>query len=482
MATCSLTLNVTATAKPLFIGNITLPRVLVKNHTYVLPSYRGVETVDNKSVYLDSSIYVNGEKISDNKFVAGDECHISYRLDGKTGLNTFDRDIDVVDSNDSIDQTAYFYGEEIEVVENRDEVTLSTNTNGSTLFASILAYDNLYIKFRKNNSFSNFDKLVFKFSDSQNPDISLTFKVKFATDTATIQAGSDPDSYAFSDDGKDVYSIDFNNASRVLSDINYKEIMEVKKDDNGNPFTGFKHGLYLDISFEGVNSISKFDILSISNQDFGHGDVYADLSSPIIILAKRFINEQQYNADAYIPSVEVFDVLSDASVTVSAKMGKDFKLKNADATKDNTFKLDSFGRYDISYQAVDAAGLFSSFPRKITVFDYIIPILNVNYNLKDKYSLNSAITIPSYSISDNLENYTVNVYLILPDDQQRLLIKDVNGVVTSFLSADSLIYNKTFKVNDRTFKAEQYGRYILRYVAYDQDFNKVSKDFIFNVA
>lgn len=481
-ATCTLTLNVTATTKPLFIGDIFLPRVLIKNHTYNLPSYQGVETVDNKSVYLDSSIYVNGEKNSDNKFVAGDECHISYHLDGKTGSNTFDKDIDVVDSHDSTDQTAYFYGNEIEVVENRDEVTLSTNTDGSTLFASILAYDNLYIKFRKNNSFSNFDKLVFKFSDSQNPDISLTFKVKFATSGATIQVGSNPDSYDFTTDGKDAYSIDFNNVSRILSDINYKEILEVKKDDNGNPFTGFKHGLYLDISFEGVSSTSKFDILSISNQDFGHSDVYADFSSPIIIMAKRFVNEQQYNADAYVPAVEVFDVLSDARVTVSAKKEKDFKLRNADATKDNTFKLDSFGRYDITYQATDTAGQATSFPRKITVFDYIAPILNVNYNLSEKYSLNSAITIPSYSISDNLSDYTVNVYLIMPDDQQRLLIKDVNGEVTSFLDSDSLIYNRSFRVNKNTFKAEQYGRYILRYVAYDQDFNKVTKDFVFNVA
>ena len=96
VATCSLTLNATATTKPTFIGSITLPRVLIKDHTYDLPSYQGVETVNNKSVYLDSSIYVNGETISDNRFVAGDSCQISYRLNGSTGSNTYDKTLHIM--------------------------------------------------------------------------------------------------------------------------------------------------------------------------------------------------------------------------------------------------------------------------------------------------------------------------------------------------------------------------------------------------
>ena len=485
VSTCSLTLNVIATTKPEFIGSIELPRILIKDHTYQLPSYQGVETINNKSSYLDSSIYVNGEAISDNKFIASDNCQISYHLDGATGSNTFDRIVPVIDSDGSTDQAAYFYGN-MDAEETRDEVVLSANIDASVLFASVLAYDNPYIKFRKSNSFSNFDKLVFKFSDSQDPSISLTFKVKFTSSGAVIFLGNSTEQLPFTkevDGDNEMYSISLNNSTRILSDINYKEITEVNVDDNGKPFKGFKHGLYLDISFEGVNSYSMVDILSISNQDFGHYDVHMDLSSPIIIFNNRFINEQQYNADAYVPSVEVFDVLSDTTVNVMVKAPDgSFKLRNADGSKTNTFKLDGFGGFLVTYRADDTFGNSASYPRKITVFDHSAPILNVNYDLKEKYSLNDSISVPSYSVSDNLNNYTVNVYLIMPDDQERLLLKDVNGSVTSFLSLDNVVYNPSFKVNSRTFRAEQSGRYILRYVAYDQDFNKVSKEYTFYVA
>jgi hypothetical protein len=69
----------------------------------------------------------------------------------------------------------------------------------------------------------------------------------------------------------------------------------------------------------------------------------------------------------------------------------------------------------------------------------------------------------------------------MPDNQQRLLLTDKNGTVTSYLEADSMVYNSSFKVNSTTFKAEQYGKYTMRFVAYDSDFNKSAKELSFEV-
>lgn len=487
ISTCVLEINVNQPDKPIFVGDLVLPRVLIKGHSYTLPNYQSVEVINGETVYLDSDVYVNNKKLDDGVFAAEETCNIVYRVSGQTGSNEYPISIDVVDGGSELDQSVYFYDPDNDFVktENKNDVTLSANHDASALFASVLPYDNPYIKFSVDEATSNFDELLFKFSDHLNPDVSLSFHVTFSGDESFVSVGNNDYKFELSKEensGQTTYSLDFNNLTRVLSDIAHKELTAVKVDDNNQPFTGFTHGVYLDITMVGVHSESSVKILAISNQIIGHGDIHNDVVSPIIIFNNRFINEQSYGEDAYVPSVEVFDVLSDADVTVTVK-GPDgsFKLKNADAKVSNTFKLDSFGSYLVTYRAADDRGNSVAYPRKITVYDFVAPELNVNYNLKAKYAINSKITIPSYTVTDNLNDYTLDIFLILPDDEERLLIMDKNGNVTSYLDANSYIYNSSFKVNANTFRVEQYGRYILRYVAYDTDFNKTVKEYYFEV-
>ena len=475
ISTCSLTLNVQTPDKPVFIGEVVLPRVLIKGHVYTLPEYPCAEVVDGQTIPLTSDIYVNGNKISDNSFEAGDACNITYKVNGSTGYNEYSASIHVVDSGDPLHQDNYFYGD-FNVTENKNDVTLSTSADASTLFASVLPYDNPFVKFSLLKTAIHFNELIFKFSDSKNPQISLSFKVTFEDNTTYVTIGDSEFRYELAkefDALSEVYELSFDNSKRVLQDISHKELTVAKYDDNGNPFTGFTSGVYLDISMTGVTYDSFVRIIGISNQAMGHADIYYDVSSPIIIFNNRFINEQSYNADAYVPSVEVFDVLSDASATVTVKAPDGtIKINNKSAAVSHTFKLDAFGSYLVTYKATDSYGNFVSYPRKIVVYDFIAPELNVTGSVKEKYALNAEVSIPSYTVTDNLNDYTLDVFLILPNDEQRLLLLDKNGVVTSYLDSNSTLYNSSFKVNSNTFRAELYGRYILRYVAYDTDYNK----------
>ena len=484
IATAKLTLNVLDTDGPIFIGDVVLPRVLIKGHSYTLPSYQGFETISGSPHYLDSSIYVNDEPLTDGKFVASDICNVSYKVTGQTGSKQHNVTIPVIDSNDATDQAAYFYGN-FEAVENEFDVSLSTSTDASAVFASVLAYDRPCVSFVRDPSLNNYQQLSFKFSQADNPSLSLTFKVRFAEDLAYISFGNSTKEYPLgyeTREGRDVYSLYFDNSGSFLTDINYKNIAKIYYDDLGNPFTGFTSGLYLDISLSGVTGASKVSILTISNQDLGHRGFYLDTSSPIMMFNGKFINEQNYGEVAYVPTVTLFDVLSEAtaSLTVKAPDGS-FKLKNVDPTEQQAFTLDAFGSYILTFSATDTAGNFVSYPRKITVFDTVAPTLDVNSKLKDSYKINSEITIPSYKVSDNLGQYTVDVFLLLPNDEERLLLRDINGQVTSYLIADNPLYNSSFKVNSNTFRAEQYGTYRLRYVAYDDAFNKTVKDITFIV-
>ena len=47
-------------------------------------------------------------------------------------------------------------------------------------------------------------------------------------------------------------------------------------------------------------------------------------------------------------------------------------------------------------------------------------------------------------MTDNLNDYKLDIFLIMPDNQERLLLTDKNGTVTSYLDENSMIYNPSF--------------------------------------
>ena len=261
--------------------------------------------------------------------------------------------------------------------------------------------------------------------------------------------------------------------------MNNKTLAKVKIDDSGNSFIGFSGGVYLDISFGGVSDSSKLRMLELGNQLFGTN--YFD-APPVVLFKERMISEQDINTEAKIPVVDVYDILGQATATVSVRAPDgSFKISNLDATQKHTFVLDAFGGYNVIYQARDNFNNEETYTRKITVYDNVAPTLTVNSKLKESYKINAKIKIPDYTVSDNSGSYNVHVFVILPNDEERILLKDVNGQVTSYLSKDNEIYNASFKVDDRTFKAEQYGTYRLRFVAFDDAYNKTVQEFTFVV-
>lgn len=485
-AVLAVPITVTDPGHPIFVGDPSLPRILIKGHKYTLPACPGVEVVNNETVSLASKVYVNGSLLSNNTFTAGSSCTVKYELSGTRGTQTYQQVIDVVESGSPMNFTNYFHGNFAKSIHAEDITLTANNGTASDLFASVLPFDNPYIKFAVDPNNINFERLVFKFSDSTNANNSISFKIRFSAGKTYVSAGSDNSEYEFgkADLGSSYsYAIDFLSSNRVLSDINHNELVVVKYNDQGKPFNGFSNGLYLDITMENISSSSSLKVLSIANQVIGDLSLNPYLDAfPIIILKDKFVNEQHYGDNVFIPTATIFDVLSDSSVTVSVKApNNSYKIQDLDAGVEHTFKLDQFGKYTVTYNGRDGAGNTASFRRTITVYDFNAPEITITGSLKESYKLNDEISIPSYTVTDNQNDYKLEIFLLMPDNQQRLLLTDKNGTVTSYLEADSMVYNSSFKVNSTTFKAEQYGKYTMRFVAYDSDFNKSAKELSFEV-
>lgn len=90
------------------------------------------------------------------------------------------------------------------------------------------------------------------------------------------------------------------------------------------------------------------------------------------------------------------------------------------------------------------------------------------------------MTIPTYTVSDNLNSCFVDVILLLPNAEIRLLTHDDNGQIVYSLTNEAL-YNSSFINSETSFKTEQVGSYILRFVAYDDQYNRCVQELTFTV-
>ena len=108
------------------------------------------------------------------------------------------------------------------------------------------------------------------------------------------------------------------------------------------------------------------------------------------------------------------------------------------------------------------------------------PELTVSPMAKTEYKLGAEISIPSYTVTDNQNSTKVDVILLLPNSERAFLLHDDNGNVTSYI-CNKDIYPASFGVSDNSFHAEQTGNYILRFVAYDDMYNRTVVELPFTV-
>ena len=143
--------------------------------------------------------------------------------------------------------------------------------------------------------------------------------------------------------------------------------------------------------------------------------------------------------------------------------------------------MNKAGQYTVTYIATDTMGNVAKIPYTIVVNDKTAPVLNVTNNLKKEYSLGAKVYIPKYTVSDNDGYYIVQVTVILPNNEMRLLEYNENGVKTSYLDKANNIYGSDFKTGDGGFVLQSKGLYVLRIVAYDKYYNYVSVEIEFRV-
>ena len=483
-----VTIRSTEIDAPKFVNTPEFTEVLLSGFTYEFPKALAVETVNGEVVALDCKTYVNGELVNGSFLAEGTEVAIRYVAEGTTGTVEWEDVIAIVDADKGKYKSKYFYtaDEALEIIDEQAYLDFKFNDNVKATFLNALSAKSFSLSLLYTNESANFSQMSITMRDALDSNLSVTFMFFYdkASNTWQMQVSNDAYKTAYSE-SKGALSFTYSASNYKVIDTNGEEVAVIKTYDNGEEFFGFSDWVYFDIAFGGVSSESSISFVQISNQSLGYSvstlEKALDETKPIIVLDEAFLLRQTLNTQAIIPTAKAFDVLGQITeFTVTVKKGSTL-LVNAPADQPVSVMLDTAGYYSVTYYAVDSHGNFMSLPYMMLVSDLTAPTITVKNNLKDTYAVGDKITIPTYSATDNGEECYVQVMVMLPDSEMRLLHYVANGEVTSLLDKDSSIYDAQFKADENTFITEKKGTYKLRFLAYDEYYNYTVKEITFQV-
>ena len=439
------------------VNTISLPAALIKGHSYDLQ-------------IADGKLSINGERCEGVFVAEGTQAVIAY-TDGE-GSAIASYTLPVIDTNNSADHCAYFYDPTgaVSKAENENNIALSFSKDSSVSFLTKLNPEDMAMYFSAVEGKTHFDSVSFTLTDAENATVKLTFTVDTAAKTVSLG-----EEKAELEDLYDVVQLRYKDASQKLMLGNDKALLSCAKDDSGKDFSGFSGGVYLTVSFAGVKGASTLNLTRLGNHALGHKSSSSpDMTEPTLVFTSPVPSTMFIDDVFEIPSYEVYDVLSpiaESSVTVEAPDGTVYT---------EAFTVSQYGKYKLTSTAKDSCGNQSKSVKMVFVNDDVAPELTVSAMESTTYKVGDAVKIPAYTVSDNLGGYNVDVILFLPNAEIRLLTHDATGEITYCLT-DSSLYSASFISDSSSFKAEQAGGYIIRYVAYDDQYNRVVQELTFNV-
>ena len=473
-----MTVRANPVDKPSFIEQPAFDSVLVKGFTYKLPQPLVIETVGGKVVEVPCQMYVNGALVEDSFVADGEEAVIRYVATGESRESEWTRTISVVDTDYGKYKSKYFYSENnVQIVDEKSQVSLTFAEDCSMEFINALSAQDFRLTISYAKETTNFSTMSLTMVDGADRTRSVTaqFFYNAAEDAWFMQLNNSTSKLLYVT-SKNIMTFELSKDNTKIIDTSGIEITTISTYDNGEKFEGFSETIYLQIAFGEVSGESSIAIAQIGNQTMGYNksslEKGSDEIKPTILLDAPFVMRQKLGSKADIPTAKAFDVLGQIKefvIRIETSAGE--LLATGDAREAIDFTLDKAGYYLVTYYAVDTNGNSESIPYTILVNDDTAPTLSVEDDYKDEYKVGSKIDVPSYTVKDNGENCYVQVTLILPNNEVRLLQYDENGEITSLLSSDNELYESAFKVDDDTFVALKKGRYVLRVVAYDEYYN-----------
>ena len=473
-----------AAQKPVFEEKLVLPFTYIKGATYAVPMLQADDFSTGSLKKVNASVKVFGDAteltVTDGYFVA-DGAQITFQYtakDGQQRVSTVEYTKTVTDvgfTEENLDASNYFQavgGEAIlgeKIVENIAEKVVylkATKENAEFAFIRELNGENFSVAFYMDADKTEYEKVRFHLQDMYHADkyvdvvlINQDGKVFVSVNGGTAVKTN----YKF---GGDISRGVLRLRGTMLFICN--EYILVDTYANGEAFEGFENCVYLTIGLEGCDDDAQLHVDEINGQSLTFEA--RDLGPTFIFPEARCVGEKEYGSTLVIEPVKAIDVFDPyAVVTFSVFLpSNEFAtaldgtlLKNVPMDKTYQLQINAYGRYRFEYKGKATRGRDGSSSENVTCLDKVAPEINVSTNeLTGK--VGEALTIPEYSVSDNLSGSEIL--------EERTYIQ--------IITPDQIFISYNVKTG---YIPEKAGVYTIRYFVFDEEFNVTMVDVVCRV-
>ncbi len=250
-----------------------------------------------------------------------------------------------------------------------------------------------------------------------------------------------------------VLSISYDDKTRSLINSNDKSVLgQIKSYADGRTFEGFKSGkAYISFEVKDVKKQAEFTLTKVASTAITADSL--DYAPPVFFADNDFRSAyvSYIGHSVYLPELKAFDLLEDnieVTLTIFDETGTIYQGEGG-----YTFNITKSGEYSCRYEAIDSYGNRKRQDVSITVGDQVSPVIKVS-GIKARVSVGEEIVLPEAEISDNntaTERITSYIYVLKGNNEKKL----VSG----------------------SYRFDEAGKYIIRYVAYDNNQNYTVVEF-----
>lgn len=454
----------------------------------------GVKSRAEYTVTAYSADGAYSEKITDGAFTPnkkrfGDSVTIEYSYycrGNETSKQTYSYQVELFDKE--VDWQDYFIYDE-----NDFDVQLNSATefgfikfftkenslgDKSIAFANPIAAKSFGVSFAVPGAMKGFQSVSFLLQDSENSNVGFEMELKemksgadAKTKTYVVHNGVH---YAMSGifntlvDGVDTEGItplQLKMVNGVFYDYLNTEVFAPSVNFDGSKFNGFPSGkVYFTIRFNGVMDTAGISLTKLSGQNFiakydtktGELLPSQDKIEPDIFLDKNVPDSLKRGQVVEIPYARAYDVLTPSVETVFTLTAPDGKklFQKAKMEKGLTFVAEQYGKYQLSYIAVDGAGNRTTVQFSMKLMDTVSPTVTVSV-AKLTMKVDDQLHVPTFICQDNTD----------PSPRLFLYVIEPNETIVSLGTPET----------QTVYKPTRAGEYTLVYYAVDKNYNVTVK-------
>lgn len=416
------TVMVSTNNKPVFYGDVILPKYLIVGKTYKMPSFTAYDYSSETEKAVESKVKVNGTETTSFKPTEEGDVTVQYVASTEGGTTTKSytlKAVSVTKDQDALDYGKYFANVRVESKNGANDVSISAmgEYDGKATFINYLSSYDFSVEFVVNALKDEFDTLDFYLRDV----LDEKNYIKVSIDHKNYKAFVNGNDVGCTLEVKSLFDTTGKAAIKLSYDERVNKISIGGQSVVVEGFKGFYGNLiYLDVALAGVEGEAEVAIRKICNQVL-KTSMKKDTIAPIVSYNGEYEIYADINTELKVYRAVVTDVLNpivEYYLTVITPNGYAVAsdgtvLNKVSSDRDYTVTLDKLGTYIVEYYAKDAAGKTASGTKSnINVIDKESPTITIVGEIPKTAKVGDKITVPTVTLTDNVDTELEVVVII----------------------------------------------------------------------